>query len=607
MCRETQATIAARIIALLATESVPWTGNEILARILAGDAPCEAHFDETLRALVRERKLSSESDPLAPSLTLTLRGQLGYVLAADVKAASIRARSRASTPPHAERTPPPAAPRPAASPVPGAAPLLPSPAVRLELIGRLREEKSRVAALWSERFGPDCFHNGPAEFVKTVYRQARSRGIAWRWRDTLERDQDREIPDFDAQCEKLVMINDREGTIPAAIIDAEIKLDPLHYVSLDLDRSEREIREGKEGNPANAREILSFLETIYDDPVLLASTRKIAPVPTRPLPSAPPPTPAPSPVVPPALRAPAPVSPEPVPGSPAGSPAKSATRPLLAWTLVLLAGGGAGTYLWKNRGDLPFLTPPASGPASPAKQTPEPSSPPTPAPESASELEAARLYPDRGKPEALETLLVSHAATRAGRKAAEEILQSFDRSIPEGESSELVGPQEWAGWESDLSEAKGGSARLDPAGHAYLVQASSPLAQARLLRRMKGAERGVKIRWSFEPGISDEAAFMVAFSSSRWLDLAPNGMSLYRLDGSEAKLSRARRIALPGRTLAGVLTVFPHMSLELVYLDGRLVFALPQAEWGLRKGLQFGMSGGSLRLESVRILDRTED
>src|SRR5687767_1843346 len=145
MCHETPDSIAPRIVALLGGESVAWTGNEILSRIASGDTPCELHFDETIRRLVRERKLTSDSDPFAPTLTSTTRCRLAYMLVPEAKTPSIVQPVPAPKPPTAAVPPPPP------PPLPPSAPLLPSPAVRLEAIGRVRDEKARVEREWSER------------------------------------------------------------------------------------------------------------------------------------------------------------------------------------------------------------------------------------------------------------------------------------------------------------------------------------------------------------------------------------------------------------------------------------------------------------------------
>src|SRR2546430_15709413 len=88
MCHETAASIVPRIVGLLSGETAAWTGNEILARIAQGDFPCEAHFDETLRGVVREGKLTSDQDAFAPNLTSTTRCRLAYILAPEARTPS---------------------------------------------------------------------------------------------------------------------------------------------------------------------------------------------------------------------------------------------------------------------------------------------------------------------------------------------------------------------------------------------------------------------------------------------------------------------------------------------------------------------------------------
>src|SRR5262245_34143966 len=132
MCHETPSSIAPRILALLRGETVPWTGNEILSRIASGDFPCELHFDETIRLMVRERKLTSDTDPLAATLTSTTRCRLSLLLTPE-------ARTTIHLIPVPEKPKAPtvvAVSPPAAPPIP-VAPPLPSPAARLDAIGRL--------------------------------------------------------------------------------------------------------------------------------------------------------------------------------------------------------------------------------------------------------------------------------------------------------------------------------------------------------------------------------------------------------------------------------------------------------------------------------------
>jgi hypothetical protein len=114
---------------------------------------------------------------------------------------------------------------------------------------------------------------------------------------------------------------------------------------------------------------------------------------------------------------------------------------------------------------------------------------------------------------------------------------------------------------------------------------------------------------TFGAGAPDAAAFMIAISFTRWFETGPRGVALFRADkeGTEEKISTVRKAELPERLAGGVLHVFPRASLILVYLNGRLLFALPEKEYALGGGLQLGMSGGSVTLESIRVLDRARD
>jgi hypothetical protein len=53
------------------------------------------------------------------------------------------------------------------------------------------------------------------------------------------------------------------------------------------------------------------------------------------------------------------------------------------------------------------------------------------------------------------------------------------------------------------------------------------------------------------------------------------------------------------------ITVIPEPGVTLVYADDALLFALPPAEGALEGGLQVGGGGGTVNIESIRILDRT--
>src|SRR5262249_29108154 len=140
----------------------------------------------------------------------------------------------------------PKAPTIIPTPLPPApvAPVLPSADARLEAIGRLRDEKVRTEREWAERFGADCFRSGAAAFVRALFTQVRVHGMLPRLRDALERAHERRIDDFERHCENLLLMNERDGTIPVMVLDAGVKLDLMYYISLDLDRAERDVREG---------------------------------------------------------------------------------------------------------------------------------------------------------------------------------------------------------------------------------------------------------------------------------------------------------------------------------------------------------------------------
>jgi serine/threonine protein kinase len=1131
MCHQTAASIAPRIVALLTGETIPWTGNEILGRIVSGDFPCEAHFDEAIRQLVRERKITSESDVFAPTLTSTTRCRLAYILAPETKAPSI-----VQPPPGVEKprpaviVPPPPPPAP-----PAAAPALPSPAARLEAIGRLRDEKARAEREWFGRFGADCFRNGSAGFVKTLFAQARIHGILPRLRDALERSQNRRFDDFDRHCENLLLINDRDGTIPAVMINAGVKLDLMYYVALDLARAERDVQEGKEGNPSNAREILAFLKEAFDQPSLgrtsaetpapdprigdrpvhSGSTAIMTPVLRGPAPEpkAPPADPligstfgpykivttvgrggmgavyegldetldrrvalkvlhpqfadnreyqdrflrearnaanakldhpnitqiyaagrqgahlwlamqfvrgrtlskileerkklpsdealgivrqtaeglaaahsaqmihrdikpdnlmidesgrvkimdfglmrstdvkkdgltqdglfvgtleyaspeqcqdkvldartdlyslgvvlyqllsgarpytartafgylsmVPDPGQPPVplrqqnpevpaaveslvhrmiskkpedrfgsaqevilaidgvLSAPRRVEPADRPPNPA---AKKAIVSLIGWSIALAAVIAAAFILWPSKPNPaappvskspPVVELPRKDPEPPVVREPKPVPVQPPEPKSAEpkppvfqppppvaprdprlalltdhrpdakeldlleqllvlsratlaarsgyafeeaadkifgfsrapsltawvalfaeaegeriqaatrafqvrpllegkdervlelrdgrslrgrvageiggrltvesadggregvllaivspttfpvargakleavrvrsaagdatgalplldgleefqrlllapllldqaieellcrndpkaiavfeppaahrgvadallkarmkslalEKEAAATYLRLEEEGSLKNLLTAQQATRAGSRAARETLEAFEKSLPEDEKFELVSPGAWGTWDADARDATNGTVVFDKVKNVYVLTAASTKEQVRLLKKLKGSERGYRIRWSFGPGGSDAAAFMVALSFTRWFEVGSRGVSLFRVDkeGAEEKVSTARKVELPDRLARGVLHVLPRAALVLVYLNGRLLFSLPEKDYALGGGLQLGMSGGSITLESIRVLDRTRD
>jgi hypothetical protein len=165
-------------------------------------------------------------------------------------------------------------------------------------------------------------------------------------------------------------------------------------------------------------------------------------------------------------------------------------------------------------------------------------------------------------------------------ESTQEALEAFERSL----ATELVGAEAWGGWEQE------GAVSYDREKNAVVLS-----GQARVLRRHPEAGRGFRVRWSLAAGAPDSAAFTVALSSARWFEIGPHALTLFPGEGN------ARRIEFADRVSGGVFSVFPHAGQVLVYLDRRLLFRVTEREVALGDGLRFGMSGGVVRLESVRV------
>lgn len=820
MCQETPVSIIPRIVAVLLGETTPWTGNEILSRIAADESPCENHFDEALRLLLREKKLTSESDPWAPTLTSTTRCRLAYTLTPEFRAVSLIQPIPAAAPSTPQPAPAPSpAPEPVAPPQPPPVPSLPPPAVRREILGRLREEKIRLEREWTGRFGADCFRSGPPGFIKSLGEQIRIDGMIPRFRDALERGQGRPSPDFATHYQKLLQLHERDGTIPVLTLDSGVRLDPFHYVAIDLDRAERELGEGKEGSPANAREILAFLARRFDD----ASLNRYRPGTSPPIP----------------VPAPAAEHADPLIGAVFGpykvvaligkggmgavyeaidetldrrvalkvlhahfadnreyqerflrearnaanagldhpnitqiysagrqgphlwlamqfvrgrtlarllqertklppvealkivrqiaeglsvahaahmihrdikpenlmivdsgrvkimdfglmrsvdvkkdgltqnglfvgtleyaSPEQCQDRPMDARTDLYSLGvvlyellTGARPYSARNALGYLSMIPDPSQPPVPLRQrdpqlpapleafvhriiakrpeerpasaealiseidrvmagpaTPVPVREPVEAPRKpgpplslwagvlVAGLGIAAWLWFRGVPTAPSAGPETARDQEAGAARAAEMVSAFDAALPSDAAFELVGAAAWDGWTVDRADAPGGFAKVDPARGHYVLSAPSQKEQVRVLRKLKGAEKGYRIRWSFGPEASDGSAFMVAMSTARWVEVTPKGMTLFRTDAD--KVSAAGRAEFAERTSGGLLHVIPSAGHVLIYQDRRLMLAVPESDAALAGGLQLGMSGGSVVLESVRVLDRARD
>lgn len=193
-------------------------------------------------------------------------------------------------------------------------------------------------------------------------------------------------------------------------------------------------------------------------------------------------------------------------------------------------------------------------------------------------------------------VLKGHPGTLAAARAAGVALEDFLKSLPADADHELVGEIPWGSW------TVGGSARFDGPSRTYVLVAPGGADRSWLSRKFRGARSGYRVVFRFGDGSEETTVFVMAFSSSCWMDVRRGSAALFRIRGG-GDMEGAGRVdfAVP-LTGGGTLTVVPRDSLVLVYLDGRLLFVMPEAE--VEGGIRLGGGGGTLIVESIRVRDR---
>jgi hypothetical protein len=192
---------------------------------------------------------------------------------------------------------------------------------------------------------------------------------------------------------------------------------------------------------------------------------------------------------------------------------------------------------------------------------------------------------------------------RAFRAAALRALEQFRASLPPAGESELVGEVPWGTWRPDLSAAPGGQARFDPDSRSYLLSAALDTDRVWIKRPFAGCRGGYQVRFRFGPGPSpSRVALAVSFTTS--VELSAGEARLLRMSPDE-RMVVADRVPLEKPIPGGALAVFPRAPHALVFLDDALLFALPESDLLAAEGMQIGVSGGAVRIESVRVKDRT--
>lgn len=234
------------------------------------------------------------------------------------------------------------------------------------------------------------------------------------------------------------------------------------------------------------------------------------------------------------------------------------------------------------------------------------------------EVRAAGLSARRGEdPSAFATLLLEYPATAAGSYVAREAYADFLMQVdalrvpgrPRQEDEfEIVSDLAWTTWIRDLQGVPGGQATLDEKDESYAITSPEATHFARLRKKLRGAQKGYHVTWEVRPAADGRPSFWIAINFTRWVVITPGEVSIWKGDPEKPEVL-TKKVNLPARPAGGTFTVVPHSSkgVNLIYLDGHLLSALPTPEYDLMDGLQIGVAGGTLTLRSIRVLDRHRD
>jgi serine/threonine protein kinase len=187
-------------------------------------------------------------------------------------------------------------------------------------------------------------------------------------------------------------------------------------------------------------------------------------------------------------------------------------------------------------------------------------------------------------------------------RGASAALDAFRGSLPADEESELMAQVPWGTWRRDFQFAPGGEIRFDHALNAGVLTARRDEDLVWIKRPFAGARAGYQIRFRLGPGGSSRLA--VAFSFARWIEIRAGGADLFRVAADESA-ERMDSAPFPASLSGGIVTIVPRAPDLLVFLNDRLLFALPESEWPHAEGLQVGAGGGTIFIESVRVKDRS--
>lgn len=218
-------------------------------------------------------------------------------------------------------------------------------------------------------------------------------------------------------------------------------------------------------------------------------------------------------------------------------------------------------------------------------------------------LEAERSAAEQLENGAIAALLLEKPRSRAAGRVSAAALQEFAGSLPAGAEHEVVGEIPWPTWEPDTLQAPGGSARFDGASMSYLLSARRSGEILWIKKAFEGAKKGYRVNFTFpEPG--DGPTFALALSFSCWIEIGTRAASL-KTATEQGPIKLIRSVDLGRRIEGGSVSVAPKDGLTLVWLEDRLLFSVPGSEWAHGAGMQIGVVGGSVRIGSIRVKDRT--
>ena len=220
-----------------------------------------------------------------------------------------------------------------------------------------------------------------------------------------------------------------------------------------------------------------------------------------------------------------------------------------------------------------------------------------------SEKAAAKLYLNKKEPQALGKLLSDFRKTIAGGRAAKEILEDFLRSLPDTTDPELRKKYELIHvgitWTDDKDEVAPWNAKLK----VYRLKSPLPNHESRIFRKAGGSRAGFTLTYRLGR-LSDPRTtlFQLGTSPTRYLRIQGTSVSLVEMAEKTIPIHQKLALLAPLKRATIAVVPRPEMSLNLWYLNGHLLWALPDGPKDYPiDGIIVSVYGGEVLLESVRL------